>query len=72
MYIMFVEYIVKMPIYTFSCSFCGSTQEELVPMDTKTYKCCKCAEVAIKVPSLSNFHLKGSGWYKDGYSKEQK
>lgn len=63
-----------MPIYTFKCSSCGTVHEELVPMDTETYKCSKCNEVAVKIPSLSNFHLKGGCWAKDNYglSKSEK
>ena len=59
-----------MPIYTFKCE-CGKIYEELVPLDTLIFKC-ECGKDAKKVPSLSNFHLKGSGWYRDGYSKDKK
>lgn len=60
-----------MPIYTFKCRSCGADYEELVPMGTENYKC-SCGESATKVPSLSNFHLKGVGWASNGYSKEGK
>ena len=58
-----------MPKYNFKCEFCGATYEELVELNTKNYKC-TCGKEAIKVPSLSNLHLKGAGWFKVDYSKE--
>ncbi len=57
-----------MPLYTFECTKCKKITEDLVPIDTKTIRC-ECGHEATKIPSLSNFHLKGGGWYKDGYSK---
>lgn len=61
-----------MPIYNFKCEFCGATYEELVELNTKNYKCA-CGKDAVKVPSLSNFQLKGKGWAKDNYGlKEDK
>lgn len=61
-----------MPIYNFKCN-CGKEYEELVPIYTNTFKC-TCGKEANKVPSLSNFHLKGSDWAKDNYglSKDKK
>ena len=59
-----------MPIYNFKCD-CGKEYEELVSSNTTTFKC-TCGKEANKVPSLSNFHLKGPGWAKDNYSKDKK
>lgn len=54
-----------MPIYNFKCE-CGAEYEELVPLNTNTFKC-SCGKDATKVPSLTNFQLKGNGWAKDNY-----
>ena len=35
----------------------------------KTIKCPVCSNKAERILSLGSFHLKGSGWYKDGYGK---
>ena len=59
-----------MPIYNYKCNLCNREYESMEKMGTQTIKC-KCGNVAIKIPSLSNFHLKGSGWAKDNYSKEK-
>lgn len=59
-----------MPIYTFKCNNCNKVSEELVPMSTTTSTCSTCNNIMSKIPSVSNFHLKGGGWFKDGYSKE--
>ena len=39
-------------------------------MGTKTITC-TCGKQANKVPSLSNFHLKGGGWAKDNYGNKK-
>ena len=59
-----------MPIYNYECK-CGKQYESMQRMDTKTI-ICTCGEQAKKVPSLSNFHLKGGGWAKEGYSNGSK
>jgi hypothetical protein len=33
--------------------------------------CPKCGELALVIPSISSFHLKGSGWEKDGYGNKK-
>ena len=71
-----------MPIYEYKCEDCGVEFEEMlhwsekdIPIDAP---CTKCeGKVHLKM-SLGSFHLKGGGWYKDGYgdkksmSKEEK
>jgi len=32
----------------------------------------ECKGDATKLMSLNNFHLKGGGWYKDGYTSQKK
>ena len=82
-----------MPIYEYKCEDCGHEFEEMlhfserdVPLNTPceqqieqtkhmSFKC--DGKVHLKM-SLGSFHLKGGGWYKDGYgdkksmSKEEK
>lgn len=61
-----------MPIYEFECPSCGG-REVVFVVDSEDKKkieniiCKKCNKKMKKVISVSNFHLKGKGWYKDGY-----
>ena len=75
-----------MPIYEYKCEDCGHEFEEMlhfserdVPLNTSceqqieqtkhmSFKC--DGKVHLKM-SLGSFHLKGSGWYKDGYGKKK-
>ena len=59
-----------MPIYEYLCTSCGYQFEEVQkfsepPLD----ECPDCGKNSAKRQvSMSAFHLKGGGWYKDGYS----
>ena len=55
-----------MPLYEYECRVCKKKTDSIEKMDTQTIVCV-CGEVAVKIPSLSNFHLKGGGWAKDNY-----
>ena len=64
-----------MPIYEYKCENCGHEFEEMlhfserdVPINTPCPFPTCCGKVHLKM-SLGSFHLKGSGWYKDGYGK---
>ena len=75
-----------MPLYEYKCEDCGHEFEEMlhfserdVPLNTPceqqieqtkhmSFKC--DGKVHLKM-SLGSFHLKGSGWYKDGYGKKK-
>ncbi len=59
-----------MPIYEYLCESCGFQFEEVQKFnDPPIQKCLDCGEnSASRQVSISAFHLKGGGWYKDGYS----
>lgn len=60
-----------MPIYEYSCVKCGFKEDVLEKIDGPRVKVCPhCGADAFTRPEVSPaaFHLKGGGWYKDGYS----
>ena len=75
MFICMVENLViggsNMPIYEFRCTECDEVSEEMLSFKSKkkTTKCPVCGSKSERIMSLGSFHLKGSGWYKDGYGK---
>lgn len=62
-----------MPIRNYICQKCGHEFEYLHLSKDEPAFCPKCGSI-ILLPyiGLSNFQLKGPGWYKDGYTKEKK
>ena len=62
-----------MPIYEYKCDVCEEITEEFdkITSTTKTIECSLCGQPANKIMSLGSFHLKGAGWYKDGYSDKK-
>ncbi len=59
-----------MPIYEYLCISCGYEFEEVQKFsDPSLEDCPDCGKNSAKRQvSMSAFHLKGGGWYKDGYS----
>ena len=59
-----------MPIYEYLCVSCGYQFEEVQKFnDPSLEECPDCGKnSARRQVSISAFHLKGGGWYKDGYS----
>lgn len=58
-----------MPIYEFKCQSCQEVFDLLMKLsDPHPETCEKCGKGPVeKLMSLTSFHLKGGGWYKDGY-----
>ena len=63
-----------MPLYDFGCEECGYTEEILTSTAGNAeiaLTCPECEKETMKRKvGLSSFHLKGGGWYKDGYVKK--
>ncbi|MGK0288898.1 MAG: putative FmdB family regulatory protein [bacterium] len=59
-----------MPLYEYQCVACETEVEVIQKFsDEPLEKCEKCGEDTLKrKTSLPSFQLKGTGWYKDGYS----
>ncbi len=58
-----------MPIYEYFCDNCNVEYEAIQKVsDAALTKCSTCdEETLVKQASKSAFHLKGGGWYRDGY-----
>ncbi len=58
-----------MPIYEYQCENCGNELEIIQKISDEPLKYCPSCESdgLKKKTSMSAFHLKGGGWYKDGY-----
>lgn len=68
-----------MPLYEYYCETCGNNIEKILPIneakDQYVISCTICKEVKTFKKSIGNsggFRLNGSGWFKDGYSKDSK
>ena len=63
-----------MPIYSFRCSLCGFVDDVIAPTEKrdKKFPCDQegCTGVMERVFDAPSFHLKGGGWFKDGYEKK--
>ena len=58
-----------MPIYEYKCNECDHVFEAIQKFsDDPLTECPECKGKVEKLISQSAFHLKGGGWYKDGYS----
>ncbi len=65
-----------MPIYEYGCDLCQCLWEEIQGFNDPVLTVCKGCEKEGGVRKLFSgkiaFHLKGGGWYKDGYTKKPK
>lgn len=59
----------QMPIYEYICDKCSHELEEMQKFnDPPLAPCPQCGEEELRRKlSVGAFHLKGGGWYKDGY-----
>lgn len=58
-----------MPLYDYRCEECGCEMEVLKRSDDPDPKCPKCeSEKFKKKPNSASFELRGSGYYKAGFS----
>lgn len=57
-----------MPIYEYQCQECHCVFEEWqTGFEDRELECPDCCGQSKRLISHSSFHLKGSGWYADGY-----
>ncbi len=62
-----------MPTYEYRCKKCKHEFERFQKItDEPVKKCPKCKGDVERLVSGSSFLLKGSGWYKDGYTSSGK
>lgn len=61
-------------IYEYECEKCGKINQVSTSYNKMKawIKCNFCGNVAKKIISKSSFILKGKGWAKDGYSKDDR
>ncbi|BBO72397.1 hypothetical protein DSCA_63270 [Desulfosarcina alkanivorans] len=60
-----------MPLYEYQCTACGKIEEAIQKFSDVPLETCKhCSGKLTKLISQSSFHLKGTGWYATGYSKQ--
>jgi len=58
-----------MPIYAYRCSTCGADAEYIQKFSDPPMTVCEvCGGPLARAVTAAAFHLKGGGWYKDGYA----
>jgi len=61
-----------MPLYDYQCKKCGEAFEYLQKFsDPPMTKCEACGGKLAKQLTAPAFHLKGGGWYADGYASKK-
>ncbi len=61
-----------MPLYEYSCPKCGDFEVLQRMSDAPLKKHDACGKPVARKVSVSSFHLKGGGWYADGYRSSSK
>ena len=63
-----------MPLYTYQCYECMNVQEVMrsVKDRDKSVACDRCMVASERIMDLSDFHLKGKGWYKQVNEEKKK
>lgn len=58
-----------MPIYAYRCQSCGADAEYIQKFSDPPMQTCEsCGGTLERAVTAAAFHLKGGGWYKDGYA----
>lgn len=58
-----------MPIYAYRCLQCEAEPEYIQKMSEEPLTVCEsCGGELVRKVTAAAFHLKGGGWYKDGYA----
>jgi putative FmdB family regulatory protein len=58
-----------MPIYAYRCQTCGADAEYIQKFSDPPVTVCEaCGGALERAVTAAAFHLKGGGWYKDGYA----
>lgn len=60
-----------MPIYEYECRKCGIFDYAHAMSARPLARCPQCRSKVTKLISASAFHLKGGGWYADGYDRKK-
>ena len=60
-----------MPIYEYECRKCGVFDYAHAMSARPLARCPRCRSKVTKLISASAFHLKGGGWYADGYDRKK-
>ena len=63
-----------MPLYTYQCYGCMNVQEVMRSVEDrdKSVACDRCMVASERIIDLSDFHLKGNGWYKQVKEEKKK
>ncbi len=62
-----------MPVYEYECKECEKVFEVQQKIaDAPLAVCPDCSGPVTKLISMNSFHLKGGGWYADGYASPGK
>ena len=63
-----------MPLYTYQCYECMNVQEVIRSVEDRdeAVACDRCMVASERIMDLSDFHLKGNGWYKQVKEEKKK
>ena len=59
-----------MPLYDMLCEDCGHEEKDMLLTREEEVECKECGKKMYRQLALAGFQLKGSGWYRDGYSNK--
>lgn len=61
-----------MPLHIYRCTDCGRDTEAIQKFSDPPLTTCECGGSLQKQIGRPAFHLKGGGWYRDGYTSQGK